>query len=93
MNYMIVVVIGVVAGWVAGQFVKGSEMGVGIDLAAGALGAIIAVFISRMVSPEASAGFMMSFLISIMGGVVLLYAMRKVMKAREAPAPKARRRR
>ena len=36
MNYLFIVVIGAVVGFIAGQYLKGSEHGAGIDVAAGA---------------------------------------------------------
>ena len=93
MSYLIVVVIGAVAGWVAGQYLKGSELGVGIDLAAGAAGAIVIVFLARMLGPVAASGFVMSGIVALIGAIGTLYAMRRVIKAKAVPAPRARRRR
>ena len=39
MSYLFIVVIGAVAGWIAGQYIKGSEMGMLPDIIAGAVGA------------------------------------------------------
>ena len=85
MSYLFIVVIGAVAGWMAGQQIKGSELGVGIDLAAGAAGACLAVLLSRLLGPAAAAGFLLSAIIAIIGGIGGLYAMRKFMKSREVP--------
>jgi uncharacterized membrane protein YeaQ/YmgE (transglycosylase-associated protein family) len=86
------VVIGAIAGWIAGQYLKGSEAGVGIDLAAGAAGAIVMVFLVRVVGPEGASGFVMSGIVALIGAIGSLYAMRRVMKAKAVPAPRARRR-
>jgi len=92
MSYLIVVVIGAVAGWVAGQYLKGSEHGAGIDLAAGAAGAIVVVFLSRVVGPASASGFVMSGIVALAGAIGTLYAMRRVMKAKAVPVRRARRR-
>ncbi|HEY3054211.1 MAG TPA: GlsB/YeaQ/YmgE family stress response membrane protein [Thermoanaerobaculia bacterium] len=92
MNYLFIVVIGAVAGWVAGQVVKGSEQGVAIDLAAGAFGGVAAVILSRMLGPAAASGMMISVIIAVIGAVGSLYAMRRFMKAKLVPAPRVRRR-
>ncbi|MGZ4778799.1 MAG: GlsB/YeaQ/YmgE family stress response membrane protein [Thermoanaerobaculia bacterium] len=92
MSYMFIVVIGAVAGWVAGQYVKGSEMGIGIDFAAGAVGAIVAVALSRLLGPAGASGLLMSAIIAIIGAVGSLFLMRRVMKARMVPATRPRRR-
>ncbi|HEV8659023.1 MAG TPA: GlsB/YeaQ/YmgE family stress response membrane protein [Thermoanaerobaculia bacterium] len=91
MNYLFIIAIGAVAGWLGGQFVKGSEMGVGIDFAAGAAGSVVAVLLSRMFSAAAS-GMVVSVVIAIIGALGTLYAMRRFMKAKLVPAPKVRRR-
>jgi uncharacterized membrane protein YeaQ/YmgE (transglycosylase-associated protein family) len=89
---MFIVVIGAVAGWIAGQYMKGSEAGVGIDIAAGVGGACVAVVISRFVGPQGAAGLMMSSIIAILGAVAGLFAMRKFQKAKEVPVARSRRR-
>jgi uncharacterized membrane protein YeaQ/YmgE (transglycosylase-associated protein family) len=93
MSYMIIVVIGAIVGWVVGQSIKGSEHGVGIDIAAGAIGGCVAVLLSRMIGPAAAAGLFMSAIVSIIGAFVALYGTRMFLKSREASAPKSRRRR
>jgi uncharacterized membrane protein YeaQ/YmgE (transglycosylase-associated protein family) len=93
MSYLIVVVIGAAAGWAAGQYLKGSEQGVGIDLAAGAAGAIVTVFLARVVGPAGASGYLISGIVALLGAIASLYAMRQVIKAKTVPAPRARRRR
>ena len=93
MAYMFVVVIGAVAGWVAGQYFKQEENPIGLDFAAGALGAGIAVLLSRLIGPAAATGFLMSAIVAIIGGVGGLYGMRRFMKATATPPPPPPRRR
>ena len=92
MSFLYIVIIGAVAGWLAGTFIEGSEMGIGIDLAAGAVGAVVIVFLARLIVSGAATGFVMSAIIAIIGAVGSLYAMRRFMKMRLAPAPRVRRR-
>ena len=92
MSYLFVIIIGAIAGWVAGQYVKGSELGLAPDLIAGAAGAALAVLITRIIGIEAATGFLMSLVVSVIGGLVGLFSMRHATK--EAPVPvKSRRRR
>ena len=92
MNYLFIVVIGAVVGFIAGQYLKGSEHGAGFDVAAGAVGGFLAVFLSRFVGPSAAAGFFMSAIVAIIGAVAALYVMRQFMKPKAVPAPRSRRR-
>ncbi len=95
MSYMFIVVIGAVAGWVAGQNIKGSEAGIGIDVIAGAVGACVFTVLSRMVGPAGVSGVVMSVIIAVAGGVAALYGTRLYMRSKQpvvvARRPKARR--
>jgi uncharacterized membrane protein YeaQ/YmgE (transglycosylase-associated protein family) len=92
MSYLLIVVIGAVVGFVAGQYLKGSEHGLGIDVAAGAVGGCLAVLLSRVVGPAAAAGWFMSTIVAVFGAVVTLFVMRQVMIRKSVPATRPRRR-
>ncbi len=92
MSYLLIVVIGTVAGWVGGQFLKGNEEGIMIDLIAGAVGAVVVVLIARAVGSAAMSGYTISTVLAIAGAFGSLYATRRFMKARLVPAPRPRRR-
>ena len=91
MTYMFIVVIGAVAGWVVGQMMKGSEHGAGVDVAAGALGAAVVVVLVRLIGPASASGMMISAIVSVIGAIAALYAVRRVMTPK--PVVVARRRR
>lgn len=92
MSYLFVVLIGAVIGFVAGQFLKRTDLPVMLDFGAGAGGAAVAVVLSRALGPAAAAGFAMSFLLSILGAVAGLYGMRQFMKEKPLPVARSRRR-
>ena len=92
MSYLFIVIIGAVAGWVGGQFLKGSEIGVILDLAAGAIGAFVAVLLSRLLGPAAATGLVMSAIVAVAGAIGTLYGMRQFMKEKPLPVSRARRR-
>ena len=91
MSYLFVFIIGAISGWIAGQYVKGSELGTMPDVIAGAVGAAALVLFIRLVGPETATGFVMSAIVAIIGGIAALFAMRHAMK--ESPAPVRGRRR
>lgn len=91
MSYLFVFVIGAISGWIAGQSIKGSEMGTMPDVIAGAVGAAALVLFVRAVGPESAAGFVMSVIVAIIGGIAALSAMRYVMKENVAPVRGRRR--
>ena len=85
MSYLLVAVIGLVVGFVAGQYIKGDEMGAGVNLAAGGVGAVVAVLLTRLVGGEMFAGYVMSTLVSAAGAVGGLLAKRQIMKPKAVP--------
>jgi uncharacterized membrane protein YeaQ/YmgE (transglycosylase-associated protein family) len=93
MSYLLIIIIGAVVGFVAGQYLKGSEHGSGIDALAGALGGGFFVLLSRVVGPAGAAGWFMSTIVTVIGAVVTLFIMRQVMIHKQpAPVTRARRR-
>ena len=92
MSYMIIVILGAVVGFIAGQYLKGSEHGAAIDAVAGALGGCLFVVLSRYVGPAGAAGWFMSTIVTIVGSVLTLFIMRQIMIRKVAPVLKPRRR-
>ena len=91
MSYLIVVIVGAVVGFVAGQYIKGNEHGVAVDLIGGGVGACVAVLLSRMMM-TAAAGTIMSIIVTVIGAVLTLFIARQVLKAKAVPAPRTGRR-
>ena len=93
MSYLLVVVVGTIAGWIGSQYIKGNEEGVMIDLICGAIGAVVAVAIARMLASAAASGWMVSIVVAILGSLASLWAVRRFMKMRLVPATRPRKRR
>ncbi len=91
MSYVFVVGIGAVAGWIAGQYLQESERGIGIDVAAGAIGAYIAVVLARAVGVSAG-WFLISAIVAVIGASIAVFIARRVMKAKMLPISRFRRR-
>jgi uncharacterized membrane protein YeaQ/YmgE (transglycosylase-associated protein family) len=85
MSYLLVAVIGVVVGFVAGLYIKGDEQGVGINLIAGGVGACIAVVLARLLGGETFDGYVMSTFLSAAGAVGAVFAKRQFMKPKPVP--------
>ena len=92
MSYLIIVIVGAVVGFIAGQYLKGSEHGSAIDAVVGALGGCVFVLISRMVGPAGAAGWFMSTVVTIIGAVLTLFIMRQFMIRKAIVVSKPRRR-
>ena len=78
------IIIGIVAGWLAGQISRGHGFGVWIDLIVGVAGAIIGSFALSLIGIR-DYGLIGSLITSTIGAVILLWLMRLFMPAR---APK-----
>ena len=65
-------VVGLVAGWLAGQFMKGGGYGVIGDIVLGILGALIGGFIFGLILPGSSAGLIGSIVVAFIGAVILI---------------------
>lgn len=75
--------IGVVAGWLAGTLVKGSGFGLIGDLVSGILGSVIGVWLFGLFGLR-SRGLASSIVVATVGAVVLLWVVRLVRPGRPA---------
>jgi len=90
MSYVWVGLIGAVAGLVTGQFVTGSRNGVIVDLLAGAIGAWVAVVLSRIFAPVAGDSILMSAIVAVIGAIVMLFVMYRFVPAATATSVRRR---
>ncbi|MFY9584791.1 MAG: GlsB/YeaQ/YmgE family stress response membrane protein [Candidatus Acidiferrales bacterium] len=74
------VVIGIVAGWLAGQITKGSGFGLLGDLIVGVLGSLLGGFLFGLLGFGAY-GLIARLLMAVVGAVVLLFLIRLVRRA------------
>jgi uncharacterized membrane protein YeaQ/YmgE (transglycosylase-associated protein family) len=71
-------VVGLIAGWLAGQFMKGGGYGLSGDIVVGIIGAFVGGFLFGFLLPGSSAGLIGSILVAFLGAVVLLVVLRAV---------------
>ena len=74
-------IIGLVAGWLAGMFVKGGGFGLIGDIVVGIIGAVIGGWLASHVLHIGSAGFITSIIIATIGAVILIAIVRLVRRA------------
>lgn len=75
MNIIVYLIIGAVAGWLAGQLVRGHGFGLWSDLVVGMLGAVIGGFLLSLLG-MGTYSLLGNLMMSTAGAVVLLAAMR-----------------
>jgi len=71
-------VIGAVAGWLAGQIVKGGGFGLVGDIIVGIIGAVIAGWLLPRVGLYIGGGFVAEVINAVIGAVILLFVVRLV---------------
>ena len=77
-------VVGLVAGWLAGQFMKGGGYGLVGDIVLGIVGALIGGFLFSFLMPGATVGLIGSIVVAFIGAVVLIALARAVTGRRAA---------
>ncbi|HEY2092014.1 MAG TPA: GlsB/YeaQ/YmgE family stress response membrane protein [Thermoanaerobaculia bacterium] len=70
------VIIGAVAGWLAGQFMKGSGFGLLGDIVVGVIGAFLGGYVFRALGLHLGGGLVGSLIVAFVGAVILLFVVR-----------------
>lgn len=81
MSLLWFLVVGVIAGWLAGKLVKGGGFGLVGDLAVGVVGAFIGGFLFNSLGASAGGGLIGSVVVATIGAVVLLVVVRLIKRA------------
>ena len=71
-------IVGAVAGWLAGKIVKGEGFGLGGNIVVGVVGAVLAGFIFPNIGWGAGGGILVSILHATIGAVILLVLIRVI---------------
>lgn len=79
MGIIVWIIIGLVAGWLAGQIMKGSGYGLIGDLVLGLVGAVVGGWLVGLVAPAAEpTGFLGSIIVATIGAIVLILIARAI---------------
>jgi len=80
MHLLWFLLVGLVAGWLAGKLTRGSGFGVVGDIVIGVIGAFVGGFLFRLVGISAG-GTIGSIIVATIGAVVLVWVARALKKA------------
>jgi uncharacterized membrane protein YeaQ/YmgE (transglycosylase-associated protein family) len=69
-------VVGLIAGWLAGLVMKGGGYGILGDIVMGIIGALVGGFLFGLLMPGSSAGLLGSIVVSFIGAVVFIAIVR-----------------
>lgn len=71
-------VIGAIAGWLAGVLVKGGGFGLIVDIIVGIVGAFIGGWLAHVLHISLGSGWIGSIITAVIGAVILLFIIRLV---------------
>jgi uncharacterized membrane protein YeaQ/YmgE (transglycosylase-associated protein family) len=74
------IVVGLIAGWLAGKVMKGGGYGVVVDIVLGILGGIVGGWVFGVLGLHAG-GLIGSIIVAFVGAVILVWIARKLKKA------------
>lgn len=81
-DFLWFILIGLIAGWLAGVLVKGGGFGVIGDIVVGVLGALLGAFIFRQMGVSAPGGGLTgSIIVATIGAIVLIVILRLIKRA------------
>ena len=80
MNFVWFLIIGIVAGWLAGQIMKGGGFGLLGDLVVGVIGALLGGWLFGLLGISAG-GLIGALITATVGAIVLLFLIRLIKRA------------
>ena len=81
MGFIIWIVVGLVAGWLAGQLMKGGGYGVVVDIILGILGGIVGGWVFGLLGLSSGGGMIGSIIVAFVGAVILVGITRMLKRA------------
>jgi uncharacterized membrane protein YeaQ/YmgE (transglycosylase-associated protein family) len=78
---VVIIIIGAIAGWLAGLIVKGSGFGLLGNIVVGIVGALIAGFLFPRIGLSLGGGIVGSIIAAVIGAVIVLVIVRQVNRA------------
>jgi uncharacterized membrane protein YeaQ/YmgE (transglycosylase-associated protein family) len=81
MGFVAWIVVGLIAGWLAGQVMKGGGYGVVVDIILGILGGVLGGWVFGLLGIGAGGGLIGSIIVAFIGAVILVGLTRLLRKA------------
>jgi uncharacterized membrane protein YeaQ/YmgE (transglycosylase-associated protein family) len=76
MEFIWFILVGLIAGWLAGKLTKGGGFGVVGDIVVGILGALVGGFIFKSLGVSGGGGLLGAICVATVGAVVLIFVVR-----------------
>ena len=81
MEFIWFILVGLVAGWLAGQLVKGGGFGVVGDIVVGVIGALLGGFLFSSLGVSLGGGLLGAIIVATIGAVLLIFILRLIKRA------------
>ena len=80
MSFLYFIIIGGVAGWLAGRIMQGGGFGVLINIVLGIIGGVVGGWVFGLLGLSSGDGLIGSLITSLVGAVLILYVARLIKK-------------
>jgi len=81
MGFLVWIIVGLIAGWLAGQVMKGGGYGVLVDIILGLLGGLLGGWLFGQLGLGAGGGMVGSIIVAFIGAVILVGITRLIKRA------------
>lgn len=86
MNLIVFLIIGAIAGWLAGQILQGSGYGLLGNIVIGIAGSLVGKFIAGLLHIHFFDGFIGKVIVAVLGALIFLYIFGKITQKKEEKA-------
>jgi uncharacterized membrane protein YeaQ/YmgE (transglycosylase-associated protein family) len=81
MEFIWFIIVGLVAGWLAGVIMKGGGFGVIGDIVVGIVGALIGGWLFSSMGVSAGGGLLGAIIVALIGAIILIFLLRLIKRA------------
>jgi uncharacterized membrane protein YeaQ/YmgE (transglycosylase-associated protein family) len=81
MEFVWFILVGLVAGWLAGVIMKGGGFGVVGDIVVGIVGALIGGWLFTMMGVSSGGGTIGAIVVALVGAIILIFLLRLIKRA------------
>ena len=81
MEFVWFIIVGLVAGWLAGVIMKGGGFGVVGDIVVGIIGALLGGWLFSTMGVSAGGGLLGAIVVALVGAIILIFLLRLIKRA------------
>ncbi|HEU4517344.1 MAG TPA: GlsB/YeaQ/YmgE family stress response membrane protein [Steroidobacteraceae bacterium] len=81
MEFVWFIIVGLIAGWLAGVIMKGGGFGVIGDIVVGIIGALLGGWLFSTMGVSAGGGLLGAIIVALIGAIILIFLLRLIKRA------------